>query len=127
MRVVASTVLVVFTAAAAVWGQGASEQMNELARKQLLPAGHLRVGINTGNQLTRVVGREIASELARRLNSDAVFLDYGSPGAVADASAAWDIAFIAADPDREAAIAFTPPYVELEAAYLVTAASPIRS
>ena len=39
----------------------------------------------------------------------------------------WDIAFIAADPDRETAIAFTPPYVELEAAYLVTAASPIRS
>lgn len=99
-----------------------------MAREQLLPAGKLRVGINTGNQLTRVVGKEIARELASRLRTEAVFVEYPSPGAVADGvGRQWDIAFIAADPDREAAIAFTPPYVELDAAYLVAAASPIRS
>ena len=88
----------------------------------------LRVGINTANQLTRVVGKEIARELANRLRAEAVFVEYPSPGAVADGvGRQWDIAFIAADPDREAAIAFTPPYVELDAAYLVAAASPIRS
>jgi polar amino acid transport system substrate-binding protein len=94
----------------------------------LLPTGKLRVGINTGNQLTRVVSKEIARELATRLRVEAVFVEYPSPGAVADGvGRQWDVAFIAADPDREAAIAFTPPYVELDAAYLVTAASPIRS
>jgi polar amino acid transport system substrate-binding protein len=99
-----------------------------MARDQLMPTGKLRVGINMGNQLTRVVGKEIATELASRLRTEAVFVEYPGPGAVADGvGRQWDIAFIAADPDREAAIAFTPPYVELDAAYLVTAASPIRS
>jgi polar amino acid transport system substrate-binding protein len=98
------------------------------ARDQLLPTGKLRVGINTANQLTRVVSRELARGLANRLRVEAVFVEYPNPGAVADAvGREWDIAFIAADPDRESAIAFTPPYVEIEAAYLVTAASPIRS
>ena len=36
------------------------------------------------------------------------------------------VAFVAADPDRAAAIAFTPPYVELDATYLVRGDSPIR-
>jgi polar amino acid transport system substrate-binding protein len=98
------------------------------ARQQLLPTGALRVGINANNQLTRVVGREIATELARRLGADAVFIDYPSPGATADAvGTGWDIGFIAADPEREAAIAFTPPYVELDATYLVTTASPVHT
>ena len=99
-----------------------------MAREQLLPTGQLRVGINSANQLTRIVGKEIARELANRLHVEAVFVEYPSPGAMADGvGRQWDIAFIAADPDREAAMAFTPPYVELDAAYLVAAASPIRS
>jgi polar amino acid transport system substrate-binding protein len=99
-----------------------------MTRDQLLPTGKLRVGINAGNPLTRVVGKEIARELAIRLRAEAVFIEYPSPGAVADGvGKQWDIAFIAADPDREGAIAFTQPYVELDAAYLVAAASPIRS
>jgi polar amino acid transport system substrate-binding protein len=101
---------------------------NTQARDQLLPTGKLRVGINTANQLTRVVARELARDLANRLRVEAVLVEYPNPGAVAEAvGREWDIAFIAADPDREAALAFTPPYVELEAAYLVAAASPIRS
>src|SRR5215216_6331161 len=65
------------------------------ARDQLLPTGKLRVGINTGNQLTRVVGREVARELASRLRAEVVFIEYPSPGAVADAvRREWDIAFI---------------------------------
>ena len=100
----------------------------DAARAQLLPTGPLRVGLNANNRLTRVVGREIGLELARRLGVEAVFVDYPSPGAVADAvGKGWDVAFIAADPDREAAIAFTPPYIELDAAYLVTVSSSIRT
>jgi polar amino acid transport system substrate-binding protein len=97
------------------------------ARSQLLPTGRLRVALNAGNALTRVVGAELARELARRLKAEAVFREYPTPGAVTDAvGTGWDIAFIAADPDRAAAIAFTPAYVELDATYLVKNDSPIQ-
>ena len=96
-------------------------------RNQLLPTGRLRVGLNRGNALTRDVGAELGRELARRLKVEAVFREYPNPGAVTDAvGREWDIAFIAADPDRAAAIAFTPPYVELDATYLVRNDSPIQ-
>jgi polar amino acid transport system substrate-binding protein len=96
-------------------------------RNQLAPTGRLRVGLNLGNALTREVGAELARELARRLKIEAVFREYPNPGAVTDAvGREWDIAFIAADPDRAAAIAFTPPYVELDATYLVRNDSPIQ-
>jgi polar amino acid transport system substrate-binding protein len=128
MRAQLFAAVVVLAWTAGVSGQRTSDVMSPAARRQLLPTGRLRVGINTGNQLTRVVGRAIAGEMARRLNTDAAFVEFPSPGATADAAGvSWDIAFIAADPDREAALAFTPPYVELEAAYLVAAASPLRS
>jgi polar amino acid transport system substrate-binding protein len=127
MRALVSAMLIAFAWAPRVSEQHAPDSMT-MTRPQLVPTGHLRVGINTGNQLTRVVGREIAAELAARLNTDAVFVEFPTPGAVASAvGTAWDIAFIAADPDREAAIAFTPPYVELDAGFLVLAASPIQS
>jgi polar amino acid transport system substrate-binding protein len=97
------------------------------ARSQLLPTGRLRAGLNAGNALTRAVGVELARELARRLKAEAVFSEYPNPGAVTDAVATgWDIAFIAADPDRAAAIAFTPAYVELDATYLVKNDSSIQ-
>lgn len=98
------------------------------ARRELLTDGTLRVGINANNPLTRAVGAELARELARRLGANLTLTEYPSPGAVVAAvGTGWDIAFVAADPDRAAAIAFTPPYVELDATYLVTASSPIRS
>jgi polar amino acid transport system substrate-binding protein len=94
----------------------------------LVHEGKLRVGINNGNQLTRVVGKQIARALAERLGVEALFIEYPTPGAVTDAVGKdWDIAFVAADPDRAAAIVFTRPYVELDATYLVAGSSPIRS
>lgn len=97
-------------------------------RQQLLPTGGLRVGINTGNPLTRVVGAQIARELARRLATDVTLVEYPTPGAVTEGvGKEWDIAFIAADPARAETIAFTPAYVELDATYLVRADSAIRS
>ena len=97
------------------------------ARRQLISTGSLRVGLNASNALTRVVGAELARELATRLRAEAVFREYPSPGAVTEAAGTgWDIAFIAADPDRAATIAFTPPYVELDATYLVKNDSPIQ-
>jgi ABC-type amino acid transport substrate-binding protein len=97
-------------------------------RQQLLTTGRLRAGINAGNALTRVVGTQMARELARRLGTEAVLIEYPTPGAVTEGVGRdWDVAFIAADPERTGAIAFTPPYVELDATYLVREASPIRA
>src|SRR3954463_1799256 len=93
---------------------------DDAAARQLLPTGKLRVGLNSGNLLTRQVGTAIGRDLAGRLGTDAVFVEYATPGAVTDAVAKeWDVAFVAADPDRGEMIAFTPPYVELDATYLV--------
>jgi polar amino acid transport system substrate-binding protein len=39
----------------------------------------------------------------------------------------WDIAFLAIDPVRATEISYTPPYVVIEGAYLVSNDSPIRS
>jgi polar amino acid transport system substrate-binding protein len=97
------------------------------ARAQLLPTGSLRAGLNAGNALTQQVGAALARELAKRLNTEATLRVYPNPGAVTDAAGSgWDIAFIAADPERSATLAFTPPYVELDATFLVKADSPLR-
>jgi polar amino acid transport system substrate-binding protein len=105
------------------------------ARRQLMPTGKLRVGLNYGNQL--LVGRDraqpqgvaidLAHELARRLGTEPVFIGYATPGEVTEGVGKdWDIAFVAADPDRAQAIAFTPPYLEIDATYLVPASSSVR-
>lgn len=107
---------------------GTMVSAQDSSRQQLLPTGKLRAGINAGNALTRVVGAELARELGRRLGAEVVLIEYPTPGAVTDAvGAEWDIAFIAADPERAGTIAFTPAYVELDATYLVRADSSIRT
>src|SRR5262245_48487382 len=109
---------------------------DDAAHKQLMPTGKLRVGLNYGNQL--LVGRDrtrpegvaidLARELGRRLGTEVVFVGYATPGEVTEGVAKdWDIAFVAADPDRAQAIAFTPPYLEIDATYLVPAASTGRT
>jgi polar amino acid transport system substrate-binding protein len=107
---------------------GAVVSAQEPHRQQLLSTGKLRAGINAGNALTRVVGAQLARELARRIGAEAVLIEYPTPGAVTDGvGKEWDVAFIAADPERAGAIAFTPAYVELDATYLVRDISAIRA
>jgi polar amino acid transport system substrate-binding protein len=64
-------------------------------------------------------------ELGRRLDLPVQFLSYDSAAAMADDARTgdWDVAFLAADPAREETISFTPPYLELDATYLVPAGS----
>lgn len=116
------TTALVVTASTMVFAQG------DDVRKQLLPTGKLRVGINAGNVVSRAVAMDVGRDLAKRFGTEVAFVEYPTPGAVTDAvGTAWDIAFVAADPDREAQIAFTPPYMALDATYLVRADSSIRS
>lgn len=99
----------------------------------------LRIGINLGNALLagrdpaggapRGIAVDLAYELARHLGIDVELVTYDAAGRMADdaASGKWDAAFLAADPARAADISFTNPYLEIDATYLVAAASPFTS
>jgi polar amino acid transport system substrate-binding protein len=99
------------------------------ARIELAPTGVLRVALNDANFL--LVRRDaqgepaglapaLAREIATRLDVHCTFLHYADAGLMADAvdTGTWDIGFLGIDADR-AGIAFTQPYVEIDAGYLV--------
>lgn len=109
------------------------------ARAELAPTGTLRAGINYGNVIlarkdkatgeSSGVAIDLARELAKRLGVPVEIVAYDSVGTMVDGakSGSWDIAFLGSDPARAAEITFTPAYVELDATYLVAAASPLRT
>ena len=115
-----------------------NDSVPAIARNELAPGGRLRVGVNLGNFLLvnkdpasgdlRGIVPDLARELALRLGATAELVSYPGAGQVADAGAAgaWDVGFIGAEPQRAAAIEFTPAYVQIPATYLVPAGSPIR-
>lgn len=116
-----------------------ANDISPAARSELAPTGKLRVGLNHGNFLLvtpgssatdpRGVASDVARELARRVGVPVEFIRYDTAGALGDAvrTGAWDVAFLGAEPQRAAEIAFTNAYLEIPATYLVPAGSPIRS
>jgi polar amino acid transport system substrate-binding protein len=113
--------------------------MSQEIVSELAPTGVLRAAINMGNFLL-VTGRspsgdpegvapDMAREIASRLGVPVIYVPFARPGELADAagSGVWDIGLIGAEPARAEKIAFTPAYVEIEATYLVPAASPLNS
>src|SRR6188768_207738 len=103
--------------------------VNETVRKEFTPKGKLRAGINLGNPVIvqrdaaggelRGVGPALARELARRLGVEVEFTTYETAGKLADAvkQGAWDVAFLAIDPERAQDIDFTDAYVLIEGTY----------
>lgn len=114
-------------------------QAPSAVRSDLAPTGKLRVGINYGNQVLatkdaatgelRGIAVDLAREVGRRLELPVELVGYSAAGRIADGvrGGEWDMAFLAADPARAADIAFTPPYLEIEATYLVPAGSSLRT
>jgi polar amino acid transport system substrate-binding protein len=108
-------------------------------RSDLAPTGKLRVGVNYGNPILvqkdpatgepRGIIIDLSLELGRRLNVPVEFVFYEAAGKMTDAvkTGAWDVAFLAVDPQRAAEISFTAPYIEIEGVYLVPAGSRIRT
>jgi polar amino acid transport system substrate-binding protein len=108
-------------------------------RADLAPTGTLRAGINYGNFIlatkdatsgeSRGVAIDLTRELARRLAVPVQIVPYGSVAAMVDAAktGAWDIAFLGIDPARAGEISFTAAYLQIEATYLVPAASRLRA
>jgi polar amino acid transport system substrate-binding protein len=115
------------------------EQIPPAVRSDLAPTGTLRAGINYGNQILaqkdpatgelRGVTVDLTRELGRRLGVPVELVAYDAAGKMTDAlkTGAWDVAFLAVDPQRAAEISFTAPYLEIEGTYLVPADSPIRA
>ena len=108
-------------------------------RSEFAPSGTLRTAVNFGNIVIaqkdpaggdpRGVGPDLAREVARRLGVPIRYVIYDNAGKVAAAvkQDEWDVAFLAADPERADVIAFSAPYVQIEGTYLVRKESPFRS
>lgn len=77
----------------------------------------------------RGVAVEIARALAKRLGVELVMVEYPSPPSVLDGlkTSAWDVGFLAIDPSRATLVDFSPPYVQIDATYLVQGTSPIQN
>jgi polar amino acid transport system substrate-binding protein len=113
-------------------------EVTPAVRSELAPTGKLRAGINFGNVLLtakdpvtgepRGVAVDLARELARRLEVPLEIVPHKSAGHLAEAvkTGVWDVAFLAVEPQRANVIAFTAPYAEIEATYLVPPGSPLR-
>jgi len=112
--------------------------MSTSACLELTPTGKMRVGINFGNTVLakrdadgtpRGIALDLAKELERRLGVPIEVIIYDAAGRMADGAkaGAWDVAFLAADPDRANEITFTAPYLEIDTTYLVPAQSPLRT
>ncbi len=113
--------------------------MDQAAKTELAPSGTLRVGINHSNHLLvnpgsvhgapRGVAPDLGAELARRLGAKLQYVSFSSVGATFDGGKAglWDVAFLGAEPQRAAEMAFTAAYLEIPVTFLVPAGSPIRT
>ena len=135
-------VTLIFTAGIAIGiaGQqiGNAQQTSDPRVADLVQSGKLRAGIGvvaphwaikdpqTGE--LRGVAVDIARALAKRLGVEMVAVEYPSPPKVLDGlnADAWDVGFLGIDPARAAVVDFSPPYLQIDATYLVPVGSSIR-
>jgi polar amino acid transport system substrate-binding protein len=120
-------------------GTANSQQAADRRIGQIVRTGKLRAGVGvvaphwavkdpaTGE--LRGVAVEIARALAKRVGVELVMVEYPSPPSVLDGlkTSAWDVGFLAIDPSRAALVDFSPPYLQIDATYLVQGSSTIQS
>lgn len=106
--------------------------------KILAPHGRLRVALNMSNFLLITgerdngepdgVSPDIGRLIAAALGVGVEFVPFAGPGPVADAAGddVWDIANIADEPARAAVMAFSAPYAEIQANFMVPAGSHLK-
>jgi polar amino acid transport system substrate-binding protein len=107
--------------------------------KELAPGGKLRIGLNYSNFLLvlgddekgepRGIAADLGRELARRAGLALEFVKFDGAGKLFDAvkSAACDVGFLGAEPQRASEVEFSPAYLEIPVTFLVPAGSPIRT
>jgi polar amino acid transport system substrate-binding protein len=124
---------------APAFGAQAADQARSIeeAAHSLAPSGRLRVAINLGNSVLaqRTPAGELtgvsvilAQTLAKRLQVPVDLIPYTAAGMVFDAmdKGAWDVAFLAIEPERATKVDFSPPYVFIDGTYLVRKDSPFQ-
>ena len=103
--------------------------------QELAPTGTLRVAVNTSNGVLVQLAEDgtimgivsvLGPELARSLDLPVQLIPYKRPSDVFEdvANNAWDVCFLAIEPERAAEISFTKPYVEIDGTFLVLENSP---
>lgn len=103
--------------------------------REFAPRGALRAALNHGNRV--LAGRDaegrpagisvdLARALADHLGLEPTFVEYDRAVDVSSSATedAWDVCFLAVDPDRARTIAFTEPYIRIEGCYLAGARCP---
>jgi polar amino acid transport system substrate-binding protein len=120
-----------------VAGCASAPSVPPAARAELAPTGKLRVGLILSNQVLvtkdpstgelRGVTVNLGRALAQRLGVPFEPVGYANPAALVKSFGAneWDIAFLAFDPARAQQVDFSPPYMEVDNTYLVTAKSKV--
>jgi polar amino acid transport system substrate-binding protein len=116
-----------------------SQQAPDPRIADLVSAGKLRAGVGVvaphwavkdpqSGEL-RGVAVEIARALAARIGVTLIAVEYPSPPAVLDGlkTDAWDVGFLAIDPSRATLVDFSPPYLQIDATYLVPDGSAIQN
>lgn len=132
--------LALATAVAAVGQRVANAQRSSDSRvTDLVQAGKLRAGLGivaphwaVKDQKTgelRGVAVDVARALATRTGIELVPVEYPSPPSVLEGLrlGAWDVGFLAIDPSRAAVVDFSPPYLQIDATFLVPEGSSIRN
>jgi polar amino acid transport system substrate-binding protein len=120
-----------------VAGCASAPSVPPAARAELASTGKLRVGLILSNQVLvtkdpstgelRGVTINLGKALAQRLGVPFEPIGYANPAALVKSFGAneWDIAFLAFDPARAQQVDFSPPYMEVDNTYLVTAKSKV--
>jgi len=120
-----------------VAGCASAPSVPPAARAELSPTGKLRVGLILSNQVLvtkdpstgelRGVTINLGKALAQRLGVPFEPVGYANPAGLVKSFGTdqWDIAFLAFDPARAKEVDFSPPYMEVDNTYLVTAKSKV--
>ena len=114
-----------------------SHEISQHVLAELAPEGVLQVAINLGNPVLAQDGPDgepqgvsvaLAKALAEELGVSLQMRTFDAAGKVFAAleEGAWNLAFLAIEPVREAQIAFSEPYVLIEGTYLVRSEAPFK-
>ena len=108
-------------------------------KNDIAPTGKLRIGLNYQNFLLingdgpdgqpRGIAPDLGRELGKRLGLPIEWVKFDAAGKLFDGvkSAACDVGFLGAEPQRANEIDFTEAYLEIPVTFLVPPGSPIRA
>ena len=135
---ISALTLAIGIAVAVIGEQTHAQQTPDPRIADLVQAGKLRAGLGvvaphwaikdpTTGEL-RGVAVDLARAFAARLGVELLPVEYPSPTRVLDGlkDGAWDVGFLGIDQSRATVVDFSPPYLQIDATYLVPAGSSIR-